>query len=245
MGAERPERRGATVARRGGAARCSAARTLACQDPLNAVLLAADEPERLREEKELSFRRTEAAGTAWHRLNYLILWTEHGLYTGEVEGASRRVEAEWPALRRDPAFRAPTVRKYAWVVRALCACGAALASTGRERRRCLQVARRAARELDRGAMSFCAPCARLVRAGIASIEGKPEEAISHLERAETGFEAAGMALHLAVCRRRRGQLLGGEAGAALVTAAERFMASEGIKNPERMSNVNAPGRWSR
>jgi hypothetical protein len=52
-----------------------------------------------------------------------------------------------------------------------------------------------------------------------------------------------MALHAATARRRRGELVGGDAGRDLVGAADAWMAGQSIKAPQRMAAVLAPGRW--
>ena len=101
-----------------------------------------------------------------------------------------------------------------------------------------------ARKLGRGTLSFSVPYAWLVRAGLASLLRGPEEALPLLEQAEAASEAADMALWAAVCRRRRGEVLGGDEGRALVAAADEWMRSETIKKPERWAAMLAPGRWS-
>src|SRR5262249_1832631 len=50
----------------------------------------------------------------------------------------------------------------------------------------------------------------------------------------------GMALHAAVARRRRGQLLGGSDGRALVESADAWMQTKGIRNPARTAALLAP-----
>jgi hypothetical protein len=52
-----------------------------------------------------------------------------------------------------------------------------------------------------------------------------------------------MALHATVTRRRRGELMGGEAGRDLVAAADAWMSEQAIMNPARMTQMLAPGRW--
>src|SRR5436853_216801 len=42
-------------------------------------------------------------------------------------------------------------------------------------------------------------------------------------------------------RRRLGELLGGSEGAAFIAEADRWYASEGVKNPERFTDMLAPG----
>ena len=65
-----------------------------------------------------------------------------------------------------------------------------------------------------------------------------------LETAESGLEEAGMMHYLAAARRRRGEILGGAAGSALISAAESYYAQQGVKNPARMTDALAPGRWT-
>jgi hypothetical protein len=85
--------------------------------------------------------------------------------------------------------------------------------------------------------------AHLLRAGAAATRGDHDRSLRLLESAEAGFAAADMALHAAAARRRRGELLGGDTGRALVTTADAWMAQQSIKRPERMTAMLAPGRW--
>ena len=87
------------------------------------------------------------------------------------------------------------------------------------------------------------PLAQLLLAGIAGVRGEVDRAVGRLEAAEAGLTAADMALHAAVARRRRGQLLGGDTGRGLVSEADAWMAKQGIKSPERFAAMLAPGRW--
>jgi hypothetical protein len=49
-----------------------------------------------------------------------------------------------------------------------------------------------------------------------------------------------MQMHAAVARECLGDLVGGAAGAALVGAARAWMASQGVRAPERMAATIAP-----
>jgi hypothetical protein len=82
-----------------------------------------------------------------------------------------------------------------------------------------------------------------VQAGAAATRREAKRAQGLLESAERGFTAADMALHAAVTRRRRGELMGGEAGSDLVAAADAWMSGQAIMNPARMAQMLAPGRW--
>ena len=87
------------------------------------------------------------------------------------------------------------------------------------------------------------PLAFLLKAGAAATRGETARSLALLESAESAFTAADMALHAAVTRRRRGELMGGEAGRGLVAAADAWMGGQDILNPARMARMLAPGRW--
>ena len=53
-----------------------------------------------------------------------------------------------------------------------------------------------------------------------------------------------MSLYAAAARRCRGLIIGGAEGATLVSEADAWMRNEGIRNPERMTAMLAPGRWT-
>ncbi len=50
-----------------------------------------------------------------------------------------------------------------------------------------------------------------------------------------------MSLLSSIIRRRRGELLGGDTGIALISSAELAMGAQGIVNPARLSEIYAPG----
>ena len=85
------------------------------------------------------------------------------------------------------------------------------------------------------------PLARLLTAGLAGLAGRVDEAVAALAAAEPELEAAGMELHLAVARRRRGELLG-DAGAELVAQADAWLTAQGVANPARLAALFVPGR---
>ena len=90
-------------------------------------------------------------------------------------------------------------------------------------------------------MAWSRAASEFIRAGLANIGGDRSAALAHLQKAETAFAAVDMALHTAVARRHRGTIAGGLEGAALVRAADEWMAGQGIKNPARMASMLAPG----
>ncbi len=58
-----------------------------------------------------------------------------------------------------------------------------------------------------------------------------------------GFEAAEMSLYAMGARRCWGNLIAGPGGRDLVDEAEEWMTGQGIKRPDRITKVLAPGSW--
>jgi hypothetical protein len=116
---------------------------------------------------------------------------------------------------------------------------------GPERDALLSGASAQARQMEREKTSWGAPLALLVHAGVAATRGDGAAALQRLAGAELGLRAGEMALHLAAARRRRGELTGGDAGRALAAESDAWMTGQGIRNPERMSVLLAPGAWSK
>ena len=111
--------------------------------------------------------------------------------------------------------------------------------------RLLRRVEREARTLARLRTPYAAPFAVALRAGAAAGAGARGRAEALLVEAEAGFVRLGMAMHVAAVRRRRGELVGGAAGAELVADADRVVAAEGVRSPERMLGTVLPGRWQK
>ncbi len=162
------------------------------------------------------------------------------LYDGDGAAAYRRVREVWTAYRRSAIFtvqmarvdglheRAPRSPPPRWPVPG-------------ERRALLADARRCARRIARTRTPWGLPLAAMSRAAAARLEGDDGAAVTLLERATARLDAADMTLYAAVARLRIGQLVGGDAGAALVADATQWMASQGIVRPERVAALLAPG----
>jgi hypothetical protein len=68
------------------------------------------------------------------------------------------------------------------------------------------------------------------------------EAIAHLSAAETMLHQADMRLFAAAARRRRGELIGGSEGRALIADADAVMGAQAILCPDRMTAILSPER---
>jgi hypothetical protein len=82
---------------------------------------------------------------------------------------------------------------------------------------------------------------QVVRAEVAVARGKRTQALAHLDRAIEGFRESGAAFFLAIARRKKGELLGGDEGRALIASADAWMAGEGIVDPARLAATFVPG----
>lgn len=83
--------------------------------------------------------------------------------------------------------------------------------------------------------------AALLRASVAASRSQRELALTELDTALAELDAAESRLLAACARRRKGELLGGAAGRALIDASEAVMRAEGLREPARWSDVYAPG----
>jgi hypothetical protein len=161
------------------------------------------------------------------------------LYQGGGAAAWRRVSAEWPAYKASQLMRIQQVRIEAYRMRS-CSALAAVAS-GADPRSLLRIADGDARRLGREDVAWAQAHARFIRAGIARLRGDLSGARVNLEDAAVRYTAAGMHLCAAATRRRLGELLGGDAGGALVADADSWMMGQQIRNPKRMADLYAPG----
>src|SRR5439155_3932795 len=102
------------------------------------------------------------------------------------------------------------------------------------------VAREAAR-LEREKAPWARALAALLGAAARKLDGDADGARARLERAVAELDAADLALYAACARRRLGELTGGADGARLAAQAAEWFAREGVRNPERMTALLAPG----
>jgi eukaryotic-like serine/threonine-protein kinase len=210
------------------------------------ALLASDEPAQARANLRDAIGHWSAAGF-WSQHYYaLVAETDIALATGDGERAWRILRENWTVLERSRLLWVQLFRIESRHLLARTALAAAC-EPGAARGRIaalLKSAEKDARRIERERVHWGEPLAALVRASVAATRLDPEEALRLVGLAEDGFETAGMKLHAAVARRRRGELQGGEAGRECVAGAEAWMAEQNIRSPARMCAMLAPGRWS-
>jgi hypothetical protein len=204
--------------------------------------LAGDEPERARDELGRVMDRWSTHGYHVQHMNRLYDETQIDLYTGAGRSAWERLTAGWPAVKGTFLLRVQQVRIFLGDLRARSAL-AAHASTGgtpADRRLLLREAAGEARRLRGEGAAWAVALARLIDAGVAWGRGDAGAAALFGEAAGL-LQAADMHLYAAAAHRRQGQLLGGPEGRELVGGADAWMAIQGVRNPERMTALLAPG----
>ena len=177
----------------------------------------------------------------FHLQHYLGMFADGqiDLYAGEPEAAWHRTVGQWRALTRSMLLRIQGIRLEALHLRARCAVAAAAVASDRDP--CLKDVARMATRIRRERMAWADPLADLVLAGAAAIRTDRERAAGLAAQAAAGFARWEMAGYAAAARRRHGWLVGGSEGEAEVAAADAWMASQGVVDPERMTEMLAPG----
>jgi hypothetical protein len=212
----------------------------------NVHWLVQDDPEGAAREAQTAVDGWSRAGFHLQHMHNLVARTHIALYRGDAAEAHRVLAESWSRLRASHQLRMQIPRVYITYLRGAAALARAASlgagPLGLVRRAALLVeAARAARTLDGERMPWADPLASLLRAGMAMVRGDVSSATSSLARAGLDFQAAGMELFAAASRRRRGELLGGDLGAALVREADQWMRDQGVVAPERMTAMLAPG----
>lgn len=162
------------------------------------------------------------------------------LYEGKGVFAYQRVNEQWSGLKSSLLLMVQLTKLEAVHLRARTALLAALEQPGKKRHYC-RVALSDARTMEREKMPWSTPLAKLLRAAVAELRGRRDQALSLALHAEQGLGEANMAVYAAAARYRRGQLLGGDEGKELIQSAAAAMKERGIVAPERMVVVYAPG----
>jgi hypothetical protein len=206
--------------------------------------LAADDPETALHQLETGLARWRQG-----KFDYLQIWaravrTDISLYSGEGPSVQERVADRWRPFARslNRFVQMGFIRGLDSRARRRLALASRSADPS-ERQTLLRGVERHAQAILREKTQWADPLAHVVQAGAAAMRGDAERARRLLLSAEEGFTAADMALHAAACRRRLGELAGGTEGAERVAAADAWMNGQAVRNPARMTQMLAPGRW--
>jgi len=192
-----------------------------------------DEARRLAREAADSWPREE------FRIPHFLAMLADGhlaLYSGEGARALAIVNQAWPGFRRSHLTRIQNLRINSLHLRAR---GGLVAA--RRDPRVLGAVERDIAHIEREHMPWSDALALLLRAGVAAVRQDTRGAIRLLTDAEARLAACEMAMYAAAARRRRGELVGGDEGRALIALADGSMNERGVVNPQRMTWMLAAG----
>lgn len=195
--------------------------------------LANDDVAGAREVLARAMRGWSTTGFQVQHFLYLYMGGWIDLYAGTEDEAYRRVLDAWKPLSRSMLLLVDDIRLRTYQIRGMLMVGGS-ASDLADARRCAAVVAKIPQRGSGGLRD-------IILAGAAWRGGDRPEAERLLEAAATGFDEAEIPLYAAAARRRLGVLRGGEEGRLLVDAADALLWSQGIRRPDRMVRVFAPG----
>jgi hypothetical protein len=166
--------------------------------------------------------------------------TQVDLYDGQAAAAHRRVAANWRGLNRSLLLMIPSVRIEADHLRARAALAAA-ARRPSDRGALLSEAKRHVRRLSRQGAPWARALAMPLAAAVALQREDRVRAVELLRAGVEALEGQRMRLFAAAARWRLGALVGGDEGSAYRAEAERFFVEQGVREPDRMVAMLAPG----
>ncbi len=203
--------------------------------------LADDAPGRARQEVAATMQRLPQGQFQLQQYQETIALAQLALYDGDGAAALAVLDARWADIARSLILRVQYIRIEALSLRARAALQAALAGGAGADAALLARATRDARKLEGEGLPWSRPLAQLVDAALALARGGRGDAVTLLTAAEQGFGEVEMAMYGWIARRARGLVSGGEAGAALIAAAEGWLRGQGVVSPEPFCRVFAPG----
>ena len=203
----------------------------------NVAWLALDDPDEARRQVEQAHRQWSRDGFHLQHYYELLANGQIDLYISHGRAGLDRLELQWKALTGSLLLRVQNIRVEAQHLRARCALAEAKRTGDKS---LLELASKAARTIEREHMPWSTAIAKLVDGNVAAVRGDNGGA-GLLAAAEQALTAADMHLYAAVTRYRRGQLIGGAEGGALLAKATDELTALGAKNPARIADMVVPG----
>ena len=205
----------------------------------------------LRDDPDEAERDVEDALASWstggvfqmQHLFALLSRCDAAVYRGAPAAVLPLLEAARAPLARSMLDRAPSnaMLRDSTLGRLAIACGAQAPAGSAARRHAAAEARRYARDLSRSPTPAGRAAFGVLAAGAAELEGNVDAAVAELRRTLPLLDAIDLNLFGHAARRRLGRLVGGDEGAALVAAADRALAGQGVARPDKLAAMIAPG----
>ena len=187
------------------------------------------------------------SGEGFHQPHLWNLWslTNIALYEQRGLDAWLAVQKTWRPLRRSLLLYVQYNRIVMLDLKGRAAIAAAFETAQNGlRESLLDAATRCATRLEHEGVRWAAACAQLLRAGVQRCLGREQSALELITQAHNSFIESDMTLLAEVAGRRRGELMGGTHGAALVAESDRFLRSRGVSEPSAIARMFAPWNTS-
>jgi serine/threonine protein kinase/tetratricopeptide (TPR) repeat protein len=211
--------------------------------PMPAVWLALDDPEGGKRDTQAALTEWSSRGQGFHlqHLYGMQARAQYALYTGDGAGAFRILDEQEEAVRRSQMYRFQIMREALREQRARALLAWARASEGAARTELLTRVDADVRLLERERSAWSGALAKLYRASAAQLGGRTDRALVLLGEAEKQLAETHMHIYELCARRRRGELMGGAAGRALVDEMDATLRSRGARDPRKVVRLCAPG----
>jgi serine/threonine protein kinase/tetratricopeptide (TPR) repeat protein len=198
-----------------------------------------DAPDRAQQVVEEAMRH-------WPQLEFLFphyneMWSRAQiyLYRGEPEQARQLVEARWQSFCRSMLTRIQIIRIESLHLRARVALACVRETSGDES--AFKLALKMAKRIERENMPWSNPFAALLRATVAHRRGNRDLAAELLHVADAGFGLTNMELFQMSARMRLAQVVANDEARQTILDVENWMHERGIRQPQRIVAVIAPG----
>jgi hypothetical protein len=209
--------------------------------------LCLDRPQDARNEIEIAMNRWTGQGFSFQHWQALYHRSLIDLYEGKGQNGYERFVATQPKLRSSFVLMGlQLIRIMALDVQGRLALAAAV-EAGQPASKLVQVALKAAQQIERENMRWAKPLAQCIRAGVARLRGQKAEEQELLRAGCESANAVDLSLYAAAMQRCLGHSLGGdgdgdkEQGQRLIAQADELMRGRGITNPARWTKMICPG----
>jgi hypothetical protein len=164
------------------------------------------------------------------------------LYAGEASRAWALIDEAFKPIMRSPIGRVQNIRIEMLQLRAQAALLRASQETNPRRvQELLREANDNATKIEREDARWSRPLSHLLHAAAAMCRRDAKDSRDKLLAAEQTSREHDMEGFAQAAAWRRGQILGGDAGATLQRGAEAWMSEQGIRSPRRFATLLAPG----
>lgn len=166
-------------------------------------------------------------------------------YARRPQVAWRAFEEQWPEIVRSQMLTKQPFRTFMLHDRGCTALWVARDSTGLRRALMLRRAGKDIDDLRQQGTRWATVAALSLSAALSRALGLRSRAEAQALQAQRGMEELGMRVFAACMKKRRGELLGGAAGAALASEADDELRRAGVTAPEPMTDMLMPplGGW--